>query len=58
MGWSNYLLIPKWKLAIEISRHVDGAYVDRIEERYDVIETFMNELRITNIYNHALMILL
>jgi hypothetical protein len=24
MGWSNYIVIPEWKLLVEISRHVDG----------------------------------
>jgi hypothetical protein len=23
MGWSNYIVIPKWRLLIEISRDVD-----------------------------------
>lgn len=24
MGWSNYIVIPKWKLLIEVSRNVNG----------------------------------
>ncbi len=24
MGWSNYIVIPKWKLLVEVSRNVNG----------------------------------
>ena len=36
MGWINYLIIPSWKIAIEMTRHVDELE-DYIEEALDEI---------------------
>jgi len=57
MGWSNYLIIPKWKIIIEIPRHVDELYeakenaLDWLIDHYysDIESKKINELTIDDL---------
>jgi len=46
MGWSNYVIIPKLKLAIEISRYADreNLYEEELEELLKEVDNFNFEI--------------
>jgi len=55
MGWLNYIVVPKWKVMFEISRHVDELpehikkaaeklYDEEFEELYEIQETKFSDL--------------
>ena len=48
MGWSNYVVIPKLKLAIEVSREIDEGdnyeYEDQAEKFFDITKFIMEEV--------------
>lgn len=46
MGWSNYVIIPKLKVAIEISRYADreNLYMEELEDLLNEVDNFNFEI--------------
>ena len=45
MGWSNYIVIPDWKLMIEISRYCNQGDLEYIKEDLEMIYKLHDELQ-------------
>jgi len=41
MGWCNYVLIPKWKIMIEVSRHINE---DALEYSYEQFNKLSDDI--------------
>jgi hypothetical protein len=45
MGWSNYIVIPDWKLIVEISRYINQDDLLYIREDLESLEKLHNDLQ-------------